>query len=87
MDTLKLETINYKGKKYNVAIIPNIFPCNNDTVIIGSESLNRVILDDDFDYSSEDARRIDEQIYAYVDESFFKLSESAFITKIRTILD
>jgi hypothetical protein len=56
-------------------------------VIIGSESLNRVILDDDFDYSSEDARRIDEQIYAYVDESFFELSESAFITKIRTILD
>ena len=87
MSALKLENVNYKGNNYIVAIIPNVFFCNTETVAIGTESLNRVIYDDEYGYPDEFARQIDEQIYAYVDDAFFKLNESAFITKVKAILD
>ena len=87
MSDLKLEIVNYKGNNYIVSIIPNVFSCNTETVAIGTESLNRVIYDDKYGYPDEFARQIDEQIYAYVDDAFFKLNESAFITKVKAILD
>lgn len=82
-----LETVNYNGNSYTVAIIPDIFSGNTSMVTIGSERLNSVLYDDEYGYPDEDAKRIDEQIYAYVNDGFFKLNESAFIAKVKEFLD
>ena len=87
MDTLHLETVNYKGNNYIIAIIPNVFSHTTGMVSIGTESLNSVIYDDEHGYPDEEARRIDEQIYAYVDDEFFKLDKSIFIEKAKEVLD
>ena len=87
MDALHLETLKYNGNNYTVALIPDVFSRNTDMITIGSESLNCVIYDDENGYPDEDARRIDEQIYAYVDDVFFKLNKSTFIAKVKEVLD
>jgi len=87
MDTLEIETVSYRGNMFIVTIIPNVFSCNTDTLTIGSETLNHALYDDIMGYRDEEARWIDEQIYAYVDDAFFELSQSSFIAKVKGLLD
>ena len=49
---------------------------------IGPQSLNSTLYDDELGYDSDRARSIDEQIYAYVDDSLFKHSYDMFIAEI-----
>ncbi len=80
-------SISYKGKAFLAAYIPDIFTGDNQKLLIGSHSLNVSLYDDDKGYVDDDARIIDEQIYAFVDDIFFSLSLEEFIDKVKILLD
>ena len=50
MASLDTISISYRGKEYSAAIIPNVFTSDNQTILIGSHSLNVAIHDDDKGY-------------------------------------
>ena len=87
MASLDTISITYRGKEYSAAYIPNIVNSDNQIFLIGSHSLNIALYDDDKGYVDEEAREIDEQVYAYIDDSFFSLSLEKFIEKARNMLD
>ena len=85
---LETQTYNYNGKDYVVAIIPDVFTNRENRLLkIGPQSLNSTLYDDELGYDSDRARNIDEQIYAYVDDSLFKHSYDMFIAEIKELLD
>lgn len=84
---MTFDIVTYKGKDHLVATIPNFFSDYLDFVTIGAESLNEALYNDDFGYSDDEARKIDEYIYAYVDDEYFNLKDEAFIEKVISILD
>ncbi|MBR6330508.1 MAG: hypothetical protein IKR79_02535 [Bacteroidales bacterium] len=79
--------IVYKGCEYPIITIPNIFSIYGDFVTIGSESLNKVLFNEENGYTDEEAERIDESIYAYMDDNCFELSARSFIKKAKLHLD
>ena len=87
MASLDTISISYRGKEYSTAVIPNVFTSDNQTILIGSHSLNVAIHDDDKGYVDDDAREIDEQVYAFIDDEFFSLSLEKFIDNVMVLLD
>lgn len=87
MASLDTISISYRGKEYSAAFIPNVFTCDNQMILIGSHSLNVALYDDDKGYVDEEARELDEHIYAFIDDEFFSLSLEKFIVKVKKYLD
>lgn len=87
MTNLDTIPISYKGKAYLAAFIPDIFTSDNHKLLIGSHSLNVALYDDEKGYVDEEAREIDEQIYAFIDDEFYSLSLEEFIEKVKMFLD
>ena len=87
MASLDTISISYRGKEYSAAFIPNVFTSDNQMILIGSHSLNIALYDDDRGYVDEEAREIDEQVYAFIDDDFFSLSLEKFIEKAKALLD
>ena len=87
MVSLDTISISYRGKEYSAVFIPNVFTSDNQMILIGSHSLNVALYDDDKGYVDEEAREIDEQIYAYIDDDFFSLSLEKFIENAKALLD
>lgn len=85
----KLNTISIScgGKDFFAALVPNIFLDGNQSILIGPNSLNKAIYDENNGYVDETARRIDEQIYAYIDDDYFSLSLEGFLEKVKFYLD
>ena len=69
------------------AIIPNVFSDSSQKIIIGSQSLNQVVFDDQIGHFNETACEIDERIYAYLDDNYFSLSMEEFLQKVKFYLD
>lgn len=87
MASLDTISISYKGKAFPVAFIPNVFTSDNQILLIGSHSLNVALYDNDKGYVDEEAKEIDEQIYAFVDDELFSLSLEKFIDVVKVSLD
>lgn len=87
MATLDTISISYKGKAYPATFIPDVFTSDNQKLLIGSHSLNVALYDEDKGYIDDEAREIDEQIYAFVDEAYFSLSLEKFIESVKVLLD
>ena len=86
MANLDTISIPYKGKYYLAAFIPDIFTGENQRLLIGSHSLDVALYDDDIGYIDNEAREIDEQIYAFVDDELFSLSSEKFIDNVKLLL-
>lgn len=84
---MNLESINYKGVNYIVVTIPNVFYDSDEPLILGSESLNKALYDNNNGYQDKEAIWIDESIYAYMDDKYFNLNEASFIEKAKSFLD
>lgn len=87
MANLDTISIPYKGKYYLAAFIPDIFTGENQRLLIGSHSLDVALYDDNKGYFDDEARKIDEQIYAFVDDEYFSLSSEKFIDSAKVLLD
>ncbi len=85
----KLETVSFSfnGKEYLVAIIPDVISNSNEKLLIGPRSMNEVLFDDIKGYASNEAKYIDEQIYAFIDDEYFSLSFEGFLEKVQLFLD
>ena len=83
---MEYDIIEYKGKKYPIAIIPNVFS-NEGNVVIGTSSLNCVLFDEEKGYPDKEAEYLDEQIYAFMDEDYFNLSLDDFISVTKRYID
>lgn len=83
LDTI---SISYKGKAFPAAFIPDVFTSDNQRLLIGSHSLDVALYDDDIGYIDNEAREIDEQIYAFVDDELFSLSSEKFIDNVKLLL-
>lgn len=88
MQESHLYTYNYCGKDYLIAEIPDVFTHQDGKfILIGPQSLNKVLYNDEDGYTDKKALRVDEQIYAFVDDTFFKLPLDQFIDRIKRLLD
>jgi hypothetical protein len=87
MARLDIITCKYNGKDFQVTKIPNVFTHTGGTLLIGSHSLGSAIYNDEIGYPDEKARRIDEQIYAYVDDEWLGYDFDSFISNVLDCLD
>ena len=88
MISLPTFTITYKQKEYPAVEIPNLFINSPDEmIIIAAHSLNIELFDDENGYPDSEARYIDEQIYAFINDNYFKLGYNEFVKKARLLLD
>lgn len=65
MSKLDVQQISYRNRRYNVAIIPNVFTNKSETIVIGSHSLNSALYDEEKGYTDLEAQYIDEDIYMH----------------------
>ena len=84
---VKVYTIAYAGKEYLVADIPDVITDSDSRLLIGAHSLNIALYDDEKGYQNSTAERIDEKIYAYLDDQFFSLEDNDFMSKVKELLD
>lgn len=84
---IKVNTIVYDGKGYLVADIPDVITSSESRLLIGTHSLNAALYDDKKGYQDSTAERIDERIYAYLDDQYFSLEDDVFLTKVKDFLD
>ena len=84
---VKVNTFAYNGKSYLVADIPDVITGSESRLLIGSHSLNIALYDDEKGYQDSMAEVIDEQIYAYLDDQYFLLEYSDFLSKVKELLD
>ena len=87
MAKLNTISISYGGKDFFAALVPNVFSDGDQSILIGPHSLNKTIYDDNNGYIDDTARRIDEQIYAYIDDDYFSMSMEVFLEKVKFYLD
>ena len=87
MARLDIITYKYNGKNFQVTKIPDVFTHTERTLLIGSNSLGSAIYNDETGYPDENARHIDEQIYAYVDDEWFENDFESFISNVMDCLD
>ena len=85
----KLDTVLFifHGKEFLAATVPDVFTGCNERLLIGTHSLNVALYDEENGYIDEEARHIDEQIYAYIDDKYFSLTPKEFLEKIKLYLD
>lgn len=84
---VKINTISYGCKEYFVADIPDVISGSNSRLLIGSQALNVVLYDEEKGYHDSIAEAIDERIYAYLDDKYFSLEDSIFLSKVKELLD
>lgn len=72
-------TIEYNGAKYPIRTI--FMSESNGNITLSTTSLNEVLLVND-DYVSEEARQVDEQIFAFLDDIEMRLPEEDLIVFI-----
>ncbi len=84
---VKINAIEYDGKEYLVAEIPDVITGSKSRILIGSHSLNVALYDDEKGYQDNTAEEIDEQIYAYLDDQYFLLDDNVFLSKVKELLD
>lgn len=84
---VKVNTLAYDGKEYPVADIPDVITGSESRLLIGSHSLNIALFDDEKGYLDYIAEAIDEQIYAYLDDTYFSLEDNDFLSKAKELLD
>lgn len=84
---VEFSTISYDGKEYLVADIPDVINGCEVSLLIGSHSLNIALYNDENGYQDGTAERIDEQIYAYLDDKYFLLEDHEFLSKVKELLD
>lgn len=87
MSKLKTVSFSFNNRDFLVAIIPDIISNSNMRLLIGPHSMNTALFDDEIGYVSNEARYIDEQIYAYIDDEYFSLSHEQFLEKVLLYLD
>ena len=87
MTKLETDTIEYGGREYVCAWIPDVFGEMCDNICIGCHSLNDALYDEEEGYPDDEAQMIDEGIYAFIDDEYFKLSYEGFIKKVKKYLD
>lgn len=87
MARLDIITYKYDGKIFQVTKIPDVFTHTGKPLHIGSHSLSSAIYNDETGYPDEKAQRIDEQIYAYVDDEWFRYDFDSFICNVLDCLD
>lgn len=84
---VKVKTFVYKGKEFLVADIPDVISGSESRLMIGSHTLNNALYNDEKGYYDRTAERIDEQIYAYLDDLYFSLEDNDFLSKVKELLD
>ena len=84
---VKVHVLTYNEKEYLVADIPDVFTDSKRRILIGSHSLNNALYDDEKGYHDKTAEKIDDMIYAYLDDQLFSLGDIDFLTKIKELLD
>lgn len=84
---VKVNTLAYDGKEYLVADIPDVITGSESRLLIGSHSLTIALFDDEKGYLDYIAEAIDEQIYAYLDDTYFSLKDNNFLSKVKELLD
>ena len=84
---IKVNTIVYDGKEYLAADIPDVITGSEFRLLIGCHSLNIALYDDEKGYQDSNAKAIDEQIYAYLDDKYFSLEDYKFLSKVKELLD
>lgn len=87
MANLNIITFNYKGTDFQVTAVPDVFTNQERTLLIGSNALSCAVYDEEMGYPDEEARSIDEQIYAYVEDECFGLDYEHFMKWIQRWLD
>jgi len=83
----KVKTFIYDGKEYQVSEIPDVISGSSSRLLIGPHSLNIALYNDEKGYQDSTAERIDEQIYAYLDDLYFSLADKDFLSKVKELLD
>ena len=85
----KLETVSFvfNDKEYLVANIPDVIFNSDKRLLIGSHSMNVALYDDEKGYISNEARYLDEQIYAYIDDVYFSMDYEQFLKNVLMYLD
>ena len=84
---VKVYTIAYDGREYLIADIPDVITDCESRLLIGSHSLNIALYDDKNGYQDKTAEKIDEQIYAYLDDQYFSLDDNDFLSNVKDLLD
>ncbi len=84
---VKISAFAYDGMEFLVADIPDVITGSESRLLIGSHSLNNALYDDEKGYRGSEAKAIDEQIYAYLDNTYFSLRENEFLSKVKELLD
>lgn len=87
MEKLDIVMVTYQDRDFRVAEIPDVITNEDRKLLIGSHSLHLALYKEETGYTSNKARIIDEQIYAYLDDSFFSFDYSDFINKVKEYLD
>jgi len=87
MAKLNIFSIKYKGTDYRVTEVPDVFTHQESSLLIGSHALNSAVYDDEKGYPDVEARRIDEQIYAYAEDECFNLDYENFVKWVQRYLD
>lgn len=87
MAKLETDIVKYKGNDFVCAWIPDVLSKMYSTICIGCHSLNEALYNDEVGYIDNEARIIDERIYAFIDDEYFNLSFESFIEKVKMYLD
>ena len=67
MDVLKFQKIDYKFREIQLLDL--------GSVLISTTSLNNALMSNGSDYVSDEAKRVDEEIYFFVEEDEIELNE------------
>ena len=87
MQKLNTIIVIYQGHNYQVIEIPDVITNEDRTIFIGPHSLHLALYNEEIGYTNETARKIDEQIYAYLDDNLFSLNYNDFIRNVKEYLD
>lgn len=80
LDEPSYETVELDGHEFNIRVLDAKGPLHGK--IISTENLNDRLLDEEDDYTSEDARRLDEMIFFYVPADKITLPEEQLVEYI-----
>lgn len=75
-----IESIQFNGRDYKTRTLD--FGGEFGVLTVASITLDRLLMTDDENYVSSEARFVDEQIFFFISASDFKLSDEALATKI-----
>lgn len=86
MAKLKTISITYRNNTFGVAVIPDVFTNNDSNLLIGPQSLNEAVYNEN-GFVDSIACNIDERIYAYIEDNLFSLNLEEFLERVKHNLD